>query len=46
MTRSEDGTESDDQTADQLGADIAALVGLELGKPFTPCAGVAGGRAT
>ena len=36
VTRSEDGTEIDDQTADQVGADIAALVGHELGKPFTP----------
>ena len=36
VTRSEDGTEIDDQTADQVGADIAALVGRELGKPFTP----------
>jgi acetyl-CoA synthetase len=26
----------DDRTADQIGADIAALVGHELGKPFTP----------
>jgi acetyl-CoA synthetase len=36
VTRSDDGTEIDDQTADQVGADIAALVGRELGKPFTP----------
>ena len=36
VTRSEDGTEIDDQTTDQVGADIAALVGHELGKPFTP----------
>jgi acetyl-CoA synthetase len=26
----------DDETAKQVGADLAALVGRELGKPFTP----------
>jgi acetyl-CoA synthetase len=36
VARSEDGTEVDDQIADRVGADIAALVGRELGKPFTP----------
>jgi acetyl-CoA synthetase len=29
-------TSIDDATAEQIGADLAALVGRELGKPFTP----------
>jgi acetyl-CoA synthetase len=36
VSRSEDGTESDSETSDQIGAELAALVGRELGKPFTP----------
>jgi acetyl-CoA synthetase len=36
VPRSADGTEIDSQTADQVGAELAALVGRELGKPFTP----------
>jgi len=32
VSRSDDGTETND---DQVGADLAALVGRELGKPFT-----------
>lgn len=33
VSQSDDGTETND---DQVGADLAALVGRELGKPFTP----------
>src|SRR3982074_278141 len=34
--RSDDGTDTiDDETAEQVGAELAALVGRELGKPFT-----------
>jgi acetyl-CoA synthetase len=34
---SDDGTDTiDPQTAEQIGGDLAALVGGELGKPFTP----------
>lgn len=36
VPRSADGTEIDSQTADRVGAELAALVGRELGKPFTP----------
>jgi acetyl-CoA synthetase len=37
VSRSDDGTDLlDAQTAEQVGADLAALVGRELGKPFTP----------
>jgi acetyl-CoA synthetase len=31
-----DGSEIDAETADRVGAELAALVGRELGKPFTP----------
>jgi acetyl-CoA synthetase len=37
VSRSDDGTDAiDDETAEQVGAELAALVGRELGKPFTP----------
>jgi acetyl-CoA synthetase len=36
VPRSEDESDVDAPTADQVGADLAALVGRELGKPFTP----------
>jgi acetyl-CoA synthetase len=37
VPRSDDGTDAiDSETAEQVGADLAALVGRELGKPFTP----------
>jgi acetyl-CoA synthetase len=36
VPRSADGTEIDTEAADQVGAELAALVGRELGKPFTP----------
>jgi acetyl-CoA synthetase len=36
VPRSEGETEIDSQTADRIGSDLAALVGRELGKPFTP----------
>ncbi len=37
VSRSDDGTDAiDDETAEQIGAELAALVGRELGKPFTP----------
>ena len=45
VSRSDDGTDAiDDETAEQVGAELAALVGRELGKPFTP-SGVARERA-
>ncbi|MCW2628452.1 AMP-binding protein [Mycobacterium sp.] len=37
VSRSDGGTDAiDDETAEQVGAELAALVGRELGKPFTP----------
>jgi acetyl-CoA synthetase len=36
VPRSEDGTEIGADTAERIGAELAALVGRELGKPFTP----------
>jgi acetyl-CoA synthetase len=36
VPRSEDGTEIAADTAERIGAELAALVGRELGKPFTP----------
>jgi acetyl-CoA synthetase len=36
VPRSEDGTEIAAETAERVGAELAALVGRELGKPFTP----------
>jgi acetyl-CoA synthetase len=37
VSRSDDGTDAiDDETAEQVGAELAARVGRELGKPFTP----------
>jgi acetyl-CoA synthetase len=36
VLRSEDGAAIDSQTADEIGAELARLVGRELGKPFTP----------
>jgi acetyl-CoA synthetase len=37
VSRSDDGTDAiDDEAAEQVGAELAALVGRELGKPFTP----------
>jgi acetyl-CoA synthetase len=37
VARSDDGTDTiDHETVEQIGADLAALVGRELGKPFTP----------
>jgi acetyl-CoA synthetase len=36
VPRSDGETEIDSQTADQVGSELAALVGRELGKPFTP----------
>jgi acetyl-CoA synthetase len=36
VLRSEDGAAFDSQTADEVGGELAALVGRELGKPFTP----------
>jgi acetyl-CoA synthetase len=36
VPRTEEGTEIDSETADQVGAELSALVGRELGKPFTP----------
>src|SRR5258705_590771 len=37
VSRSDDGTDAiDDETADQVGAELAALVGRQLGKPFNP----------
>ena len=37
VSRSDDGADAiDAETVDQVGAELAALVGRELGKPFTP----------
>jgi len=36
VPRSEDATAMDLRSADEIGDDLAALVGRELGKPFTP----------
>jgi acetyl-CoA synthetase len=37
VPRSDDGTDAiDSETAEQVGTDLVALVGRELGKPFTP----------
>jgi acetyl-CoA synthetase len=36
VPRSDGETEIDSQTADQVGSELAALVGRELGRPFTP----------
>ena len=37
VSRSDDGADTiDAETVDQVGAELAALVGRELGKPFTP----------
>jgi acetyl-CoA synthetase len=37
VSRSDDGIDAiDDETAEQVSAELAALVGRELGKPFTP----------
>jgi acetyl-CoA synthetase len=36
VPRPEDGSEIDTETAEHVGAELAALVGRELGKPFTP----------
>jgi acetyl-CoA synthetase len=36
VPRSGDGTDADTSTIDEIGGELAALVGRELGKPFTP----------